>query len=710
MLPPRSFCCRPHSAALQERRQRDSPCCWELSYQAVRGRSQAKAVRGQKAHTPEEHSATFPLDLMLRPPAVSLGRDMMTWGIEEEAFQLTVQQQPRESGVRPPVTFSPPAVSHRAWGEVWGQHDHETKVQKVKLGETVSLPCKAFKFEDFGNTRLQWVYDNKGHHHKIYTIGPKGEFREESELKSLVSLENNSTLVINDVQVQDEKLFKCQIEDQHGNIKESSIQLRVYKAPGEPEIVMKDIGIPETENAVEIGTCESTNGFPTPNITWYKNESPLRNGQDAVEVNSQVTVGSSGLITVKSTLFSPVQKSDVDAVFYCEVSYYLPKGAHMKESQKKNITVYYTNTKVTLFIKPQSDKIKEGDTVELICEGNGNPQPEISLYKKGNDTRLKSHRWIVSREDSGGYYCSAYDVESFDEMSAETEMHVHFLDPPVLSEHSPVIVTLGSVLSVSCQANASVQTEIQWKRDEIIIASGHILNISLEDYSNGGQYTCVVGLPSVPVLNLSKELQVIVKGKPYVEVSQQYVEVQRGKNVITRCKATGYPLPKITWYINGSEVDAKIAQVYNVSDNGVVSELTLLVTQDLINENVTCKAYNELDNSMGYILLHEKSGATVVPIPDAGSRSEKSYGVVIVAVIVCILLLAILGAVLYFLYKKGHIPCGRSGKQDITKVGDKDKIVVEMKPDSPAEESVLLPGPQENKQPGDQEKYMDLRN
>ncbi|XP_063775705.1 transmembrane protein 207 [Pseudophryne corroboree] len=37
---------------------------------------------------------------------------MMTWGFEEKAFQLTVQQQPSESRVRPPVTFSPPAVSH----------------------------------------------------------------------------------------------------------------------------------------------------------------------------------------------------------------------------------------------------------------------------------------------------------------------------------------------------------------------------------------------------------------------------------------------------------------------------------------------------------------------------------------------------------------------------------------------------------------------
>lgn len=44
---------------------------------------------------------------------------------------------------------------------------------------------------------------------------------------------------------------------------------------------------------------------------------------------------------------------------------------------------------------------------------------------------------------------------------------------------------------------------------------------------------------------------------------------------------------------------------------------------------------------------------------------QESKGVVIVAVIVCILVLALLGAVLYFFYKKGKLPCGRSGKQEM---------------------------------------------
>ncbi|MEQ2167999.1 hypothetical protein GOODEAATRI_009851, partial [Goodea atripinnis] len=66
-----------------------------------------------------------------------------------------------------------------------------------------------------------------------------------------------------------------------------------------------------------------------------------------------------------------------------------------------------------------------------------------------------------------------------------------------------------------------------------------------------------------------------------------------------------------------------------------------------------------------------------------------SNGVIIAVIIICILLLAILGSVLYFLYKKGKI-CNRSGKQDFTKEkSSKDKIMVEMKNDN-TEEAILL--------------------
>ncbi|KAG8569535.1 hypothetical protein GDO81_014451 [Engystomops pustulosus] len=609
-----------------------------------------------------------------------------------------------------------------------GQHDHVPKEEHVMLGHKVILPCDVHSHDD---STVQWLYEKNGNH-LILTTGPKGTSMEDSDVKDRVKVKKNMQLVIENVQIPDERLFICRIQDQNGLTKESKVQLRVYKTPDDPEITMEENGIPITDESVQIGSCQSKNGFPTPNITWYRNDTQMINEKNGVVVSTQITVESSGLIAVKSVLSSPVYMSDVYSTFYCEVSYHLPKGAYMKESGKRNITVDYPNTEVQIYVKSQHDMIKEGDEVELICKGNGNPQPQITLHRKDEEEALTedfSHSWKVTRRDSGGYICKALNLDTFNELEAETELHVHFLDPPVLSQESPVHVELGGVLSVLCQANASAQTDIHWTRDGTTVAKGSELNLSLQDYTDAGRYVCVASVTSVPGLTQTKELQVILKGKPQVTVSSQLVEVQDGEKITLKCMALGNPTPTITWYINGSAVDGQNSPI---SDYEVSSELTFIVTEDFFNERVMCVAQNEYNSSTEYIQLQEKPVTTVTPDEDIGaqtteeplpktgsdstkdpsieSRSQKSYGVVIVAVIVCILLLAILGAVLYFLYKKGRIPCGRSGTKDITKPGEKDHIVVEMKPDSPAEESVLLPGAQDKKQPVEQEKYMDLRN
>ncbi|KAG9482571.1 cell surface glycoprotein MUC18 [Eleutherodactylus coqui] len=611
---------------------------------------------------------------------------------------------------------------------IQGQHGHLPKEQKVMVGANATLPCEAHSHDDSSTPTLQWLYEKEGNH-ILFTSGPRGTSIEESEMKSRIQIKRNTQLVIKDVQIRDEKLFICRVEDQNGEVKESQVHLRVYKTPDDPEITMEESGIQITDETVQLGECESKNGFPTPNITWYKNNTELKNGKDGVVILPQLTMLSNGLITVKSFLSGPVTKSDVYSVFYCDVTYLVPKGLFMKESEKKNITVDYPNTKVKLFLKSGSEMIKEGDVVELICLGDGNPQPEITLQRKDDNNILSedgSYSWTASRADSGGYVCKAIGMDIFNEMEAETELHVHYLDPPLLSHESPVSVELGSVLGVSCLVNASAQTDIRWTRDGSTIANGSDLSLSIHDFTDAGQYSCVASVTGVPGLTRTKELKVIIKGRPQVTVTPQHVEVEDGKMLTVKCTAVGHPTPQITWYMNGSEVEG---QVHNISDNEIVSELTFMVTEEHFDEQISCKAQNEVNSSIEYIHLQERiepmedpiTGSKATEEPDhargSGSTKEppepiiqKSYGVVIVAVIVCILLLAVLGAVLYFLYKKGRIPCGRSGTKDITKPGEKDHIVVEMKPDSPAEESVLLPGSQDKKLPVEQEKYMDLRN
>ncbi|XP_018424609.1 PREDICTED: cell surface glycoprotein MUC18 [Nanorana parkeri] len=585
---------------------------------------------------------------------------------------------------------------------VWGQHEHHVNKEekKVMLGEKVVLPCKVLKPDE--SATVHWFSvssENSAENvQKILTAGPNGII-EEPGLKSHFSVKNNSKLVIDNILVEDNKQFLCRVEFKNGVTKESRVQLSVYKAPSEPELKMEQNGLSVTEDAVQIATCESRNGFPMPAIKWYKDNRPLKQGKGAVDIKTHSTTESTGLFTVKSILLAPVQKSDASAFFYCDVSYSLPMGDHMLESERKNITVHYPTTSIKVYFKGQSDMIKEGDTVELSCEGDGNPQPTYTLHKEGDDSFLSEdepYSWQVSREDTGVYTCKSLDLETGLEWKEQTSLHVHFLDTPVLSHGSPFTVDLQSKLMVSCHVNASTSAVIHWKQDGKNIANGSELNLESVGYNATGVYTCVAELPSVPELQKSNYINITVQGSPQVFVISHVIEVQDGKTVTTRCMAAGHPLPKITWDINGTEVNSSTV-INNSKDYEVTSDLTFLVNKGFINQSLTCMAINRFNSSKALIQLLEK------PV------SQKSYGILIVIVIICILALAVLGAVLYFLYKKGHIPCGRSGKKEITSPGAKDKIIVEMKPDSPAEESVLLAGSQEKK-PSDQEKYIDLRN
>lgn len=59
-----------------------------------------------------------------------------------------------------------------------------------------------------------------------------------------------------------------------------------------------------------------------------------------IHIQSSQIVESSGLYTLKSVLNARLVKEDKDAQFYCELSYRLPSGNHMKESKAVTVPVF----------------------------------------------------------------------------------------------------------------------------------------------------------------------------------------------------------------------------------------------------------------------------------------------------------------------------------------------------------------------------------
>lgn len=271
---------------------------------------------------------------------------------------------------------------------------------------------------------------------------------------------------------------------------------------------------------------------------------------------------------------------------------------------------------------------------------------------------------------------------------------VNYIEGVRVKMEPPSPLQEGDSVRLSCNAHSPLSLDYQW-RDEKgrKVAEGNQLFLSNLTFETSSNFSCKVMAPSVPGLEQSKQVAVAVQGKPRIVAISSPLYVRQDEVVNLTCKAIAFPRPSVHWNVNGT------AHEY-VENQHIASNLTVRVNHDLLRAGAMCRVSNALGVSEKHIQLLDQ-------------KIPQSKGVIIVAIIVCILVVAVLGAVIYFLHKKGKIPCGRAGKQDITRPeAHKDKIVVEVKSDKLSEEAGLLQGANgEKRSAADQsEKYIDLRN
>ncbi|XP_044775282.1 cell surface glycoprotein MUC18 [Neomonachus schauinslandi] len=403
----------------------------------------------------------------------------------------------------------------------------------------------------------------------------------------------------------------------------------------------------------------------------------------------------------------------------------------MKESREVNVQVFYPAEKVWLEVEPVG-ALKEGDHVEIRCLADGNPPPHFTISKQNLGTKDTEEMTpedngalvleSAQKEHSGLYQCQGLDLETMASLLSDPqELLVNYVSDVRVSPAAPESREGGS-LTLSCEAESNQAVEFQWLREKTgqVLEKGSVLQFHRLTREAGGGYRCLASVPSVPGLNRTQLVHVAILGSPWMTLKERKIWVRENEVLNLSCEASGHPRPSISWSVAGT------AQEQDQDPQGVLSVLNVLVTPELLRTGAECVASNSLGTNTTTILLELDSSrstglstSTVSPSVRANSTSTEkklpepeSKGVAIVAVTVCVLVLAVLGAVLYFFYKKGKLPCGRSGKQEITlPPSRKSEFVVEVKSDKLPEEMGLLQGSSgDQRAPGDQgEKYIDLR-
>ncbi|XP_042814679.1 cell surface glycoprotein MUC18 isoform X2 [Panthera tigris] len=601
---------------------------------------------------------------------------------------------------------------------------------EVEVGGTALLKCGPSHSP--GNfSHVDWFSVHKEKPTLIFRVRKGQGQSEPGEYQHRLSLlDRGTTLALAHVTPHDERIFLCQ--GKRPQSQEHRIQLRVYKAPEEPTIQINPLGISvNSEEPEEVATCVGRNGYPVPQVIWYKNGRPLKEEKKRVHIQSSQIVESSGLYTLQSVLKAQLVKEDKDAQFYCELNYRLPSGNHMKESREVVVPVFYPAEKVWLEVEPVG-VLKEGDRVEIRCLADGNPPPHFTISKQNPGTQEMEEKATedngvlvlesARKEHSGLYQCQGLDLETMASLPSEQqELLVNYVSDVRVSPAAPESREGGS-LALTCEAESNRALEFQWLREKTgqVLEKGPVLRLHNLQRDAGGGYRCVASVPGVPGLNRTQLVRVAIFGSPWMTSKERKMWVKENTVLNLSCEASGHPRPSISWSVDGT------AHEQDQDPQSVLSVLNVLVTPELLETGAECVASNFLGRNTTTIFLELDSNrttgpstSTVGPYTRANSTSTEkklpepeSKGVAIVAVTVCVLVLAVLGAVLYFFYKKGKLPCGRSGKQEITlPPSRKSEFVVEVKSDKLPEEMGLLQGSTGDKRaPGDQgEKYIDLR-
>uniref|UniRef100_A0A8C0AS86 Cell adhesion molecule 3 n=1 Tax=Buteo japonicus TaxID=224669 RepID=A0A8C0AS86_9AVES len=262
-----------------------------------------------------------------------------------------------------------------------------TSDETVVAGGTVVLKCQV---EDPDDSSLQWSNPAQ----QTLYFGEKRALRD-NRIQLERSTPNELTISISDVVLSDEGEYTCSIFTMP--VRTAKALVTVLGIPQKPQIFGHEQ--PIDEEKIARLTCRSSGSKPAAQLRWKKEGW----GQDVVEDPNGKT------FTVSSRVEFRVTKEDNEAEVTCTVDHESLQNSERSTTQK--LQVHY---KPTAKIEPHPQYPREGEKLQLQCDGQGNPIPQEFLWEKeGSDAplQLSSDSVLIfpflNKSDSGTYVCTA---------------------------------------------------------------------------------------------------------------------------------------------------------------------------------------------------------------------------------------------------------------------------------------------------------------
>ncbi|XP_067849168.1 CD166 antigen-like isoform X2 [Heptranchias perlo] len=521
----------------------------------------------------------------------------------------------------------------------------------AKVGDTVTLFCESIKDEDL--TLVSWRLKlNEADNEQLISFSPGSNKITKKDIpgyKDRITMNEDFSLNISNVGIQDEKIFFC-FTLVGSDIVETAVLIKVYKQPSNPEIIQPAPFLDEGK-LQQVGVCVVNNSYPAANITWQYNLKNVDNNSPGVKIVEKITLSDKGFYNTVSSLEYLSKREEGRISFTCQVTYFEDIDRRTsKVSSPVAVFVHYNTSRVSLQVSPAQD-IEEGTNVSLSCSGDGYPPPDkFTFTKNGQEKAVSTNQYElmnVTQEDTGEYACLQQDNP---DIKDPVNITVHYL-ALTMNPNENVSKLVGENITLECIAVSSGTVNVTLMKKNNIYPNPITLE-SLQ-YSHSGTYTCRAKIREVKEMKREKSIVIRVEGKP--RINKLTKKVLNNTKVIS-CVVEGFPKPIVQWSINGTAPkeepikDRRLQWCHKIT------------VQPSENITVTCTAINTHGQDQDTVNLtamrfKEPVDETLEQDPlDPNKKSDKNKGndqaKVIVGVIVGLLIAAIIAGVVYWLYKK----------------------------------------------------------
>ncbi|XP_036769471.2 hemicentin-2 isoform X1 [Manis pentadactyla] len=351
------------------------------------------------------------------------------------------------------------------------------------------------------------------------------------------------TLRISQVQLADSGIFTCVAASPAG-VADRNFTLQVHVPPVlEPVEFQNDVAV--VRGSPVVLPCEAQ-GSPPPQVSWMKDGEPLFQGLEQGPSLQLQTVGAGDSGTYSCVAVS--EAGEARRQFRLSVM----DPPHIEDSDQT----------AELSLTP-------GTPLELHCDAQGTPQPNITWHKDGQalsrpEDSNRAGRALrvegVQVGDAGLYTCLAQSPAG----QVEKSFRVRVQAPPhVIGPRGPrsVVGLAPGQLVLECSVEAEPAPEIEWHRDGVLLQAdahtqfpeqGRFLQLQALSTADSGDYSCIARNAAG---STSVAFRVEIHTVPTIRPGPPAVNASVSQTALLPCQADGAPPPLVSWQKDGAPLD-----------------------------------------------------------------------------------------------------------------------------------------------------------